>query len=143
MFSGELCSSAVVLHESMLITSVLHHARVGDNNAVADAPSAAWLWLLAVLGHPQSCRDLPSATLAATSGCNGWGQPCVGPPGTWEIHLGSHGWSFAGLKLEESKQCFPWVGRGQCLSSHAQQAPLWQERLHASTGSRVSRGTVQ
>lgn len=44
----------------------------------------------------------------------------MGPPGAWELHLG---WPFAGLKVEESKQCFPWVGRGQCLSSHAQQAP--------------------
>lgn len=44
----------------------------------------------------------------------------MGPPGAWELHLG---WPLAGLKVEESKQCFPWVGRGQCLSSHAQQAP--------------------
>jgi len=127
----------------MRTTAALHHASVDDNSTVVDASSAAQLWLLAVLGHSRSSKDLVLATLDATSRCNGWGQPCMGPLGAQELHLGSHSWSFAGLKPEESKQCFPWVGRGQCLSSHAQRAPLRQERLRESMGSSVSRGTVQ
>lgn len=139
MFSRELRTSAVVLHESVLTT-------------VQEERTAA-LWLMHPVlpssgswqcsGTPRAGGDLLSATPATTSGSNHWGQPCTGPPGAWEIHLGSHGWSFAGLKLEGSKQCFPWVGRGQCVSSHAQRAPLWQEKLRVSTGSSGSSGTLQ
>lgn len=98
-----------------------------DNRAVADALSAARLWTSTTrpaLGH-HIC-NLRVQQMGPTLHRTNWSLE--NPP--W----------FSWLVLEESTRCFPWVGRGQCLSSHAQQTSLWQERLWSYHGEQCQQG---